>query len=197
MKRRAAHPQLELPLRRRGGKRPGAGRKPKGERAGVRHAPRPRVTRHTPVHVTLRMHKFVASLRQAICYRALERALREGRARFGLRLVHFSIQSNHIHLLVEADDTHALSRGMQGLSVRIARTLNQQMMRRGPVLADRYDVRPIRARPACDPAQLPHWHLAGNDSATFHPQPSRRPAPPRSPAAAPASGSRSSSSAPS
>jgi len=56
----------------------------------------------------------------------------------GFRLVHFSVQGDHLHLVVEAADEVRLSRGLQGLAVRIARGLNRMMARRGKVLADRY-----------------------------------------------------------
>ena len=58
--------------------------------------------------------------------------------RFGFRLLHFSIQSNHLHLLCEAADRRALSRGMQGLLIRIAKALNKLWGRRGSVFAERY-----------------------------------------------------------
>jgi REP element-mobilizing transposase RayT len=53
-------------------------------------------------------------------------------------LVHYSVQGNHVHLLVEAEDERALSRGMNGLGVRVARGLNRVMGRKGKVLDDRY-----------------------------------------------------------
>jgi REP element-mobilizing transposase RayT len=59
------------------------------------------------------------------------------------RVVHFSVQSNHVHLLIEADDRAALSRGMQGLKTRLARRLNALFGRRGTVFTDRYHARPI------------------------------------------------------
>ena len=43
-----------------------------------------------------------------------------------------------MHLLVEADSERSLSRGMNGLGVRVARGLNRVMRRRGRVLDDRY-----------------------------------------------------------
>jgi hypothetical protein len=55
-----------------------------------------------------------------------------------MRLIEFSVQGNHIHLLVEADNHCALARGMQGLSVRIAKALNAMMNRKGTVFADHY-----------------------------------------------------------
>jgi len=71
-------------------------------------------------------------------------ALGDGRERFGFRLNQFSLQSNHLHLIVEAQDRLALSRGMKGIAVRIARTLNQVWKRRGSVFSDRFHARALR-----------------------------------------------------
>ena len=129
-----------------GGKRKGAGRKRKdgGTQKGVTHRPRPSLARRLPVHVTMRMHEHVCNLRTRRCFQVLERAFMKGGNRFGFRLIHYAVMGNHIHLLVEAEDRRALSRGMQGLSVRIARALNVVMKRRGTVLADRYHARILR-----------------------------------------------------
>ena len=67
-----------------------------------------------------------------------ERAFAAGCERFGFRLVHFSVQGNHIHMIVEAPDAEALARAMKGIEVRMARALNKVMDRSGPVFADRY-----------------------------------------------------------
>jgi REP element-mobilizing transposase RayT len=56
-----------------------------------------------------------------------------------------NVQGNHVHLLVEAHDQRALSRGMNGLGVRVARGLNRVMQRRGHVLADRYHAHILRS----------------------------------------------------
>jgi len=61
-----------------------------------------------------------------------------GKERNGFRLVHFSIQDNHLHLLCEAKHAKALSRGMQGLCIRIAKRLNKELGRRGRVFGDRF-----------------------------------------------------------
>ncbi len=136
--------QIGFQFRTWGGKRKGAGRKPKGEKAGVAHAARPRLASRYPVHVTLRMRKGVWNLRSRRCFTALAKAFWGGANRLGFKLVHFSVQGNHMHLLVEAADERALSRGMTGLGVRIARGLNGIMNRRGSVLADRYHARILR-----------------------------------------------------
>lgn len=60
------------------------------------------------------------------------------------RVVHFSIQSNHLHLIVEATDTAALSRGMQGLNVRVARRVNALLGAHGRFWRERYHERELR-----------------------------------------------------
>lgn len=141
---RRRHPQLELRFRKRGGKRAGAGRKPKGDEAGVSHLRRPSFARPLPVHVTLRMARHVYNLRTRRGCSVVARAIVRSAERFGVRIVSFSVQGNHIHLIVEAAATEALSRAMQGFSIRIAKGLNAMMHRRGRVLADRYHARPLR-----------------------------------------------------
>ena len=73
----------------------------------------------------------------------LLRAFEAGRDRFGFRLVHYSVQSNHLHLIAEAEDREALIRGLQGLGVRIAKRMNRALDRSGSVLVDRYHVRAL------------------------------------------------------
>jgi hypothetical protein len=86
----------------------------------------------------MRVRREVSSLRNVPCFKALKRAFCGANARTDFRLVHFSIQGNHLHLLVEAKGERELSRGMQGLNVRMAVALNRLMRRRGRVFADRY-----------------------------------------------------------
>lgn len=80
----------------------------------------------------------VWNLRSRRSFRVLSQAFAGGCDRRGFRLVHFSVQGNHLHLVVEAPDEERLSRGLQGLAVRIARRLNRMMGRKGRVFADRY-----------------------------------------------------------
>ncbi len=80
----------------------------------------------------------VWNLRSRRCFRVLSQAFAGGCDRRGFRLVHFSVQGNHLHLVVEAPGAVRLSRGLQGLAVRIARRLNRLMGRVGRVFADRF-----------------------------------------------------------
>ena len=66
------------------------------------------------------------------------------RDREHFRIVHFSVQSNHVHLLCEALDRSELARAIQSLAVRIAKRLNRLWQRAGQLFADRYHDRILR-----------------------------------------------------
>jgi putative transposase len=137
--------QLSMKLPTWGGKRTGAGRKPKGENAGVSHDRRPAFAARHPVHVTMRMLFGLGFLRGFSRKRAIEDALRAAKERFGMRVVHYSIQGTHLHLIVEADEPAALSRAVQGLAVRLARALNRLARRTGKVFSDRFHMHVLKA----------------------------------------------------
>jgi putative transposase len=128
-----------------GGARPGAGRKKESD-SSVPHSRRPELAARHPVHVTLRIARGLPSLRRGRTFRELERAFRAGRERFGFRLAQFAVLSNHVHLVVEAEGARSLSRGMQGLAVRLARAVNRAVGRTGGVFAERYHARVLRTR---------------------------------------------------
>jgi REP-associated tyrosine transposase len=135
--------QRSFEFRTWGGARKGAGRRPLGARAGVSHLPRPALAHRFPVHVTWRMRGDVWNLRARRCMRVLAPAFLAA-TKETFRVVHYSVMGNHIHLLVEAQDRRALSTGMQGLGVRVARRLNAVMGRRGHVLEERFHAHILR-----------------------------------------------------
>ena len=140
--------QLSLDDHRRhhghGGPREGAGRKPQSARPPVHHVKRPRVPGRCPSHVTLRVRKGIPSLRTQGFVREFRRSLRALRERGDFRVCQFSIQGNHLHLVVEAAGKDALGRGMKALSARVARAVHRVFRRRGPVLYGRYHLRILR-----------------------------------------------------
>jgi REP element-mobilizing transposase RayT len=143
--------QLQLALPKRGGRRKGAGRPrtrphPGLVGAGVPHLARGELAARHPVHVTLRLQPGIGYLRSWRRARVLQEAFGCARERFGVRIVHYSIQGNHLHLIVEARSAEALSRAMQGLGIRIAKRLNALAGRRGGVFADRYHRHVLRSR---------------------------------------------------
>jgi len=141
MPRRTPQLALSLPDRPRwGGRRDGAGRKP-GLNPGLAHGSRAHFRKALPAHVTLRMRPDVPSLRTVKIVHEIERTFAAGCTRPGFRLVHYSLQGNHAHLVVEAQDPIALGRGMMAIGARLARAVNRVAKRSGPVLADRYHSR--------------------------------------------------------
>ncbi len=94
--------------------------------------------------MTLKVRKDVPSLRSVRLVREVEATFARGCERGEFRLVHYSLQGDHAHLLVEAVDRHALGRGMKALGSRLARAVNRIFERSGPVLSDRYHVRVLR-----------------------------------------------------
>jgi len=137
----------------RGGKRPGAGRPKKGERASEPHKRRPALKASEPAHVTIRAVRDVGYLRGYDAYHAVRKAIVTSYKRERFRIVHLSIQGTHVHLLVEANDRKALARGMQGFQISAAKHLNAAISkrmglarrRRGTVFSDRYHAEIIRS----------------------------------------------------
>jgi hypothetical protein len=117
-KQRSEPGQLVL-FKPRGGKRRGAGRPPKGARAGSPHKERPFLHARYPVHVTLRVVGAVGNLRRRCVYQAIREATLTTARREDFRIVQLSIQRTHVHLLVETDDKRALARGMQGFQTGV------------------------------------------------------------------------------
>jgi REP element-mobilizing transposase RayT len=67
---------------------------------------------------------------------ALARANRRDPKRF--RILHFSVQYDHVHLIVEASDEWALSSGVRSVAIRVARNVNELVRRKGRFWADRW-----------------------------------------------------------
>ena len=137
-----ADPRRGADRKRRRRKKPGP--KPKA-RAGSRHKVRPELKARNPVHVVLRVVSAVGNLRRRATYKAVREATLTTARREDFRIVHLSIQRNHLHLLVEADHKGALSAGMQGFQISAAKHLNAAISkhqlgprRRGAVFPDRY-----------------------------------------------------------
>jgi REP element-mobilizing transposase RayT len=171
-KPRKQHLQMEMTLPTHGGRRDCAGRPPRGKRSSERHKKRPEHNPRHPVHVTVRVVDGVSSLRRRDMYAQLREATMVTARREDFRVVHMSIQSNHLHLIVEAEHKAALSRGMQGFSISAARRVNAAITahtgirRTGRVVADRFHARPLTSPRAVRHALayvLGNWRRHGED----------------------------------
>lgn len=152
--------------------------------------------------MTLKVRPEVPSLRSVKLVRELERSFVKARERGDFRLVHYALQPDHAHLIVEAKDPEALGRGMKALGARLARAVNRSFRRKGPVLADRYHLRVLRtpkevrsalayvllnarrhtSKPSrglrCDPASSGHWFDGWRRQPQAHPTQARLRSPP-------------------
>ena len=108
------------------------------------HRRRERHLARHPVHVTLRAREGLPSLRSDRLLLDAVRGSIAASERPDFRVVHFSIQSNHLHLIVEADDAGALSRGMQALSIRMVHAVHRALGTGGTVFADRYHAHQLK-----------------------------------------------------
>ena len=77
-------------------------------------------------------------------YRVVRVALVAAAEKIRFRLLHYSVQGNHLHVIAEADDTYALSRAMRSLSIRVAKQLNKLCGERGVRIPQRYHLEVIK-----------------------------------------------------
>jgi REP-associated tyrosine transposase len=141
--------QLELRMPTHGGQRDGAGCKPSGPRPRVPHTPRPPFHADHPVQITIRICAGLPSLRDLVAWRTIVEIFRELRSASGIRVVHYSILINHLHLIVEHDGDEAFRLGIRQLTIRLALRLNRAWGRRGRVIEHRYHDRPL-----CSPREV-------------------------------------------
>lgn len=132
-----AKKQIALNLFRgkRGGRRPGAGRK-RIHSKGVSHRVREKVNKKTPLHINFR---YKTQIRNKEALRVLKRAILNARAK-GLMVIHYSLQSNHIHIIVESVNNAVLTTGMRSLTVTIAKGI-----KKGKIQLERYHLHVLKS----------------------------------------------------
>ena len=119
----------------RGGRRPGVGRK-RIHSPGVAHRARKKVTDRFPIHINFKVNH---SIKNKTCLRILKKAISNARSH-GLRIIHFSLESNHVHLLIEATDNAILTKGMRSLTITFAKGINK-----GRIQLERYHLHILKS----------------------------------------------------
>ena len=125
----------------RGGARKGAGRPRTTQQKA--HLKRPDLNGQHPLHVTWKLRQGLPSLRRRDVFSALRAAVKTARKN-GLKIVHFAILSNHLHLLIEASDRPSLSRALQSLGISLAKRINALTGGKGAIFRDRYHLEVLR-----------------------------------------------------
>ncbi len=141
-----------------GGRRPGAGKK-RIHSKGVAHRVREHVNNRTPMHINF---KYITYIRNKTCLRLLKRAILNSR-KHGLRIIHFSLQSNHVHLIVEAETNSLLTKGMRSLTVTFAKGL-----KKGRVQIERYHLHVLKSlRETRNAVQYVLFNKQKHDNGTY------------------------------
>jgi hypothetical protein len=148
-------PPARFDLGRHGGKRENAGR-PEGPNPKLWHRSRDEFSAAHPCLVTLEVRPEFPSLRTGKVTREIENAFRRACSRAGFRLVHYSIEDDHVHLIVEANGAAGLGRGMKRLAGLFAFAVNRAIGRgrTGKVLAD---VKPLAPARMLDASSSARW----------------------------------------
>ncbi len=132
-----------------GGKRANAGRKPRfpHARPNVPHRARAKHKAAHPVHVTLRARRGLPPFRERGIFGEMRKAIRGANHSRAVgeafRVIQFSVQRDHVHLIIEAHDATTLTRGTQGLAIRLARAVNRVLGVLGKVWSDRFHAREL------------------------------------------------------
>jgi REP element-mobilizing transposase RayT len=166
VKPRKRHVQTEIVFKKWGGRRRGSGPKRRGPRSSVPHLRREDFSDKHPLHVTLRVLDEVGRLRRREAFHAVRKAMLVVTPREDFRIVHLSIQGNHIHVICEASSREALTSGMTAFKTSVGRRINRAFGRCGRVFADRYHVEVLSS-----PAQvrnalayvMNNWRKHGED----------------------------------
>ena len=127
-------PEFNLFKGTRGGRRPGSGRK-RIHSPGVSHRKRETLTKRTPQHINF---NFNCRIQNKQCLKLLKRSIEKAQ-KLGLKIIHFSLQSNHVHLITEAENNQVLTQGMRALTITFSKGL-----KKGRVQLERYHLHVLK-----------------------------------------------------
>ncbi|MBC7430062.1 MAG: transposase [Bacteriovorax sp.] len=107
---------------------------------GIRHIRRDRITKPTSMHLTIKVREYKADIKSKRILRALHHAIIRARLK-KLKVIHYTLEYNHVHLLVEASDHKVMHRGMQALGISLSKSINKIKCLKGTVYKHRYHLK--------------------------------------------------------
>ena len=111
---------------------------------GIRHTKRLRLKKPSSLHLTIKVRENKADIQNKRILKAFHHAIKRARLK-GLKVVHYTLEYNHVHLLVECVDNEVLHRGMQAFGITIAKAINKIKRVKGGVYKNRYHLRLINS----------------------------------------------------
>lgn len=111
---------------------------------GIRHISRDEIKRPTPLHLTIKIEKSKAGLKNKGILKILHHAIKKSRL-VGLKIIHYTLEFDHVHLLVEATDKVSTSKGMQSFGITFSKGINKIKNLKGRVFKTRYHYRKLNS----------------------------------------------------
>ena len=110
---------------------------------GIRHISRDPIKRLTALHLTIKIIRDKAGLKNKAMLKVLQQAIVKARGK-GLAVIHYTLEFDHIHLLVESGDHQELGKAMQSLGVSLSMAINRLRKAKGRVFKTRYHLRKLK-----------------------------------------------------
>lgn len=109
---------------------------------GIRHIKREEILRPRPLHLTVKLIR--ADIQNKSILKALRHAILRGRLQ-GLKIIHYSLEHDHIHLYAESENNEVLSKAMKAFGVSLVKKMNRHFRAQGPCYKTRYHLRVLRS----------------------------------------------------
>jgi REP element-mobilizing transposase RayT len=109
---------------------------------GIRHRKREEISRPRPLHLTIKLNR--ADIQNKTVLKILRNAIQRARLR-GLKIIHYSLEHDHVHLFAEGESNLILSKGMQGLGVSLSKRINNALKIKGQRYKTRYHLRVLKS----------------------------------------------------
>lgn len=122
----------------------GAGR-PALHDIGIRHLKRAQINRPMPLHLTIKLKKAYMQNGQNVQNKhILKHAIKRARI-MGLKIVHYSLEHDHVHLYTECESNVILTKAMKAFGVSLAKNINKYFSSKGQVYKTRFHLRILKS----------------------------------------------------
>jgi REP element-mobilizing transposase RayT len=105
---------------------------------GIRHRKREVITKPRPLHLTIKLIR--ADIQNKTILKGLRHAIQRARAQ-GLKIIHYSLERDHVHLYAEGAENQTLAKAMKALGVSFVRRINRYHKTKGSCYKTRYHLR--------------------------------------------------------
>ncbi|MEI8348179.1 MAG: transposase [Pseudomonadota bacterium] len=110
----------------------------RSDKTPVPHRLREEIPKKKPVHVVWHLNPHVPPCRRKNILLIFKKAVLKGRL-MGLKVIHFSLMNNHLHLLIETENKKALAKALQSFAISFTKRLkNFNGLKKTPIFKERY-----------------------------------------------------------